>query len=206
MRFAILVIPIAVEAPGAVKLLFQKLLQGFDVFASRPGIRLFVYGTLKKGFRNHDRFCSNAISIEPATTWGRLYQLPAGFPALEVPTISILATGTADPLADTRTQNETKIPQSALKLFSNNPHSAINNQQSSDWDLVHGELMTFTNPGFDLPPIDRLEAFNPNGRCVYKRVLMAVETENQIRPVWLYHYNIGHNAERIASGRWYLSK
>jgi gamma-glutamylcyclotransferase (GGCT)/AIG2-like uncharacterized protein YtfP len=55
-----------------------------------------------------------------------------------------------------------------------------------DWDLVHGELMTFANPGFDLPPIDRLEAFDPNGRCVYTRVLVAVETNDLIRPVWLY--------------------
>lgn len=68
-------------------------------------LRLFVYGTLKRGFWNHDQFCTRAISIEPATTWGWLYHLPAGFPALEVPDCSILAHGTADPLADTRTQN-----------------------------------------------------------------------------------------------------
>ena len=74
-------------------------------------LRLFVYGTLKKGFWNFDRFCTRAISIEPATIWGRLYQLPAGFPALEVPESSILATGTADPLADTRTQNIIELPE-----------------------------------------------------------------------------------------------
>lgn len=157
-------------------------------------LRLFVYGTLKKGFWNHDRFCTRAISIEPATTWGRLYQLPAGFPALEVPESSILATGTADPLADTRTQNTIELPENAMT------------RPEGDWDLVHGELMTFANPGFDLPPIDRLEAFNPNGRCIYKRVLVMVSSKNKIRPVWLYHYNLGHNAERIASGRWYPAK
>ncbi len=68
-------------------------------------LRLFVYGTLKKGFWNFDRFCTRAISIEPATTWGRLYQLPAGFPALEVPERSIIATGIADPLAAGRYPN-----------------------------------------------------------------------------------------------------
>ncbi len=36
-------------------------------------------------------------------------------------------------------------------------------------DLVHGELITFANPGLDRLPIDRLEAFDPNGRCVYTR-------------------------------------
>ena len=55
-----------------------------------------------------------------------------------------------------------------------------------DWDLVHGELMTFANLGFDLPPIDRLEAFDPNGRCVYSRVLVAADSNDLIRPVWLY--------------------
>jgi len=84
----------------------------------------------------------------------------------------------------------------------NSPHSAISNPQSNDWDLVHGELMTFANLGFDLPPIDRLEAFDPNGRCVYTRVLVAVETSYLIRPVWLYHYNPGHNTEQITSGKW----
>jgi len=42
-------------------------------------LRLFVYGTLKKGYWNHDRFYTRAISIEAATTWGRLYQLQLDF-------------------------------------------------------------------------------------------------------------------------------
>ncbi|WP_245809490.1 hypothetical protein [Desulfamplus magnetovallimortis] len=41
---------------------------------------------------------------------------------------------------------------------------------------------------------------------IYKRVLVAVETNDLIRSVWLYNYNIGHNTERIASGRWYPSE
>ena len=63
--------------------------------------------------------------------------------------------------------------------------------------------MTFANPGFDLPPIDRLEVFDPNGRSVYKRVLVAVEANNLIQPVWLYNYKLSYNLERIASGRFY---
>ena len=102
----------------------------------------------------------------------------------------MLATGTADPLADTRTQNAIQLPENAMT------------RPEDDWDLGHGELITFANPGFDLPPIDRLEVFDPNGRCVYTRVLVAVETNDLIRPVWLYHYNLGHNAERIISGKW----
>ncbi len=59
-------------------------------------LRLFVYGTLKRGYWNHQRFCTQARSIEPAVVWGRLYHLNAGFPALEVPEGLILARGTAD--------------------------------------------------------------------------------------------------------------
>ena len=29
-------------------------------------LRLFVYGTLKRGYWNHQRFCAQARSIEPA--------------------------------------------------------------------------------------------------------------------------------------------
>jgi hypothetical protein len=53
-------------------------------------ISIFVYGTLKRGYANHDRFCHNAIDIQPATVLGRLYDLGA-YPALEVPDESILA-------------------------------------------------------------------------------------------------------------------
>jgi hypothetical protein len=59
-------------------------------------LRLFVYGTLKRGYWNHQRFCAQALCIEPAVVWGRLYHLYAGFPALEVPEGLILARGTAD--------------------------------------------------------------------------------------------------------------
>ena len=43
---------------------------------------LFAYGTLMRGQRNHARFCGDALSIGPASTTGRLYDLPAGFPAM----------------------------------------------------------------------------------------------------------------------------
>ena len=156
-------------------------------------LRIFVYGTLKRGYWNHDRFCSQAVSIEPATTWGRIYHLPAGFPALVIPPESILATGTADPIADTRLQNETKIPQSGFI-----------NPQSGDWDLIHGELMTFSDPLMDLPPIDRLEGFNPHGRSMYDRVLTAAESKGVLRTCWIYfgREDILRGGQRLPDGCW----
>lgn len=67
-------------------------------------LRLFVYGTLQRGGRYHDRFCRGALAVERATARGRVERLPAGYPALVVPRSSILARGTADPLADAAAQ------------------------------------------------------------------------------------------------------
>jgi len=43
---------------------------------------VFAYGTLLRGNSNHERLCSDALTIEPASTLGRLYDLHAGFPAM----------------------------------------------------------------------------------------------------------------------------
>ncbi|HEY5792737.1 MAG TPA: gamma-glutamylcyclotransferase family protein [Chthoniobacterales bacterium] len=46
-------------------------------------IRVFVYGTLMPGYRNHERFAApHLISCRPATTQGKLYHLPAGYPGV----------------------------------------------------------------------------------------------------------------------------
>jgi gamma-glutamylcyclotransferase (GGCT)/AIG2-like uncharacterized protein YtfP len=156
-------------------------------------LRIFVYGTLKRGYWNHDRFCSQAVHIEPATTWGRLYHLPAGFPALEIPDCRILAHGTADPLADTQIQNNIELPENAMK------------RPDGDWGLIHGDLITFNNPGIDLPPIDRLEGFSPEGRSMYKRVLVAVNLREVTTSAWAY-IDMGslliHTGRSVKSGKW----
>ena len=43
-------------------------------------VKLIVYGTLMSGERNH-KFCKNALSIEPCTVTGTLYDTGCGFPA-----------------------------------------------------------------------------------------------------------------------------
>jgi len=62
--------------------------------------------------------------------------------------------------------------------------------------------MTFANLGFDLPPIDRLEAFDPNGRCVYTQVLVAVESNGDQRCCWTYTMKDYMGRERLTSGSW----
>jgi len=62
-----------------------------------------------------------------------------------------------------------------------------NNPQLQGWDLNHGELMTFANPGFDLSPINRLETFNLNGRSMYQMALLAIGSLNCLYACWTYY-------------------
>ena len=142
-----------------------------------PTITCFVYGTLRRGHANHARFCRNAIDIRPATTWGRLYRLPAGYPALEVPESAILAHGTADPRADAATQ---------ARLATTLPPQAADCPPAGDWDLIHGELITFPDPARDLPPLDRLEGFRPGQASLYHRVLAQARVRGKAVAVWVY--------------------
>ena len=66
-------------------------------------LKLFVYGTLRLGCRNHHAFCRGFVEIQEATVRGRLYE-GHGYPILEVPEADILAQGSTDPLADAATQ------------------------------------------------------------------------------------------------------
>ena len=156
--------------------------------AVHTGFKLFVYGTLKRGYWNHEQFCARAQSICPAAVWGRLYHLYAGFPALDVSEDTILAYGTADPVADACKQQATDCLS-----FDRPP---------GDWDMVRGELVVFANPIRDLPPIDRLEGFRPGKHCMYQRVMVPAQCAGHIVPVWTYWMPGPHDAIRVTGGWW----
>jgi len=138
-------------------------------------LRLFAYGTLKRGGRFHDKFCKGAVAVERASTRGRLHTLPAGYPMLEVPPLIELAEGTADPLADVATQERLDAGASGAAV------------DGSEWREIFGELMTFDDPEDRLPPIDELEEFNPSGASLYRRVLLPVRREDgSVVAAWAY--------------------
>lgn len=135
----------------------------------------FVYGTLKRGYWNHDRFCSDAIHIEEAEVWGRLYELPSGIPVLQVPDNYILAAGSLDPLTDIATQ------ESFLDRMD------VATDCEKDWRMICGELIVFPDARLSLPPIDRLEGFRPGLPSLYNRVLVPVMVDdNSLIPAWCY--------------------
>ncbi|QIN80743.1 gamma-glutamylcyclotransferase [Rubrobacter marinus] len=154
----------------------------------QPPLRLFVYGTLKRGERNHDRFCAGFASVEEATVRGRIYDLPYGFPALVVPAEDVHAVGTADYVAD-----------------ANLPHGARVRERAElpGWDSVHGELMTFGDPTERLPAVDGLERFRPGEEGFYTRVLVPVTPASSGEPVLAWAYSAAEGSGvYLPGGTW----
>jgi len=146
-------------------------------------LRLFVYGTLKRGFWNHDRFCRGVLTVEDAVVCGRLFETPSGIPVLQVPEEDILAVGTTDPRADVATQAHVTARVSNPEPT---PERLLKNATGAPWAPVYGELLTFDDPETRLPAIDRLEGFHLGGPCLYRRVLVPVRVNETVLSAWLY--------------------
>ena len=159
-------------------------------------LKLFVYGTLKRGYWNHDAFCEGVLEIRDAKVRGRLYEGP-GFPLLEVPGADVLACGTAAPLADVATQ--VRLSDRVESWSRLDWESAT----VGAWGAVYGELLTFDNPESRLPAIDRLEGFRPGGSSLYRRVLVPATVNGACELAWVYTLAVtGIRRRRLVSGRW----
>ena len=145
--------------------------------------RLFVYGTLKRGFWNHDRFCRGVLTVEDAIVRGRLFETSSGIPVLKVPEEDILAVGTTNPLADVATQAHVTARISNREPT---PDRLPKKGTGAPWGPVYGELLTFDDPENCLPAIDRLEGFHPGGPSLYRRVLVPIQVNRSVLPAWLY--------------------
>jgi gamma-glutamylcyclotransferase (GGCT)/AIG2-like uncharacterized protein YtfP len=146
-------------------------------------LRIFVYGTLKRGFWNHDRFCRGVLTVEDAVVCGRLFETSSGIPVLMVPEEDILAVGTINPCADVATQAHVTARMSNPKP---NPDRLPRKCTGASWGPVYGELLTFDDPETRLPAIDRLEGFHLGGPCLYRRVLVSAQVHGTVLPAWLY--------------------
>ena len=137
--------------------------------------RLFVYGTLKRGYWNHETFCSEAVSIQEATVRGRLYEFASGIPVLEVPEHDVIVRGSANILGDLAAQHGLEAS------LSEHPEC-----DGGTWQQIEGELVSLPDPAITLPPIDRLEGFNPDGASLYRRVLVPVISGDGVTAAWCY--------------------
>ena len=159
-------------------------------------LTLFVYGTLKRGYRNHDRFCQGALELRQAQVRGRLYEGP-GYPLLQVPDEDILAQGTSRPADDVATQARLAGQRLPPRRTVATPAA------SGSWGPVHGELITFDDAESRLPALDRLEGFHPDGQCLYKRVLVTAAANGACEIAWVYVVETTRSLQhRLQSGRW----
>ena len=150
-------------------------------------LTLFVYGTLKRGERNHG-YCSGARRVEEGAVRGELYDLPSfGYPELIVPEESVCAFGTDDYVGDAELQER----------LSSGDLSA------PEGSLVYGEVFFFDDPGSRLPAIDRLEGFDPaDSSSRYRRVLLPVEREEG-RTLLAWAYAVSEPwGTHVPHGRW----
>ena len=149
---------------------------------------VFVYGTLKRGQRNHERFCRGALAMREATVRGRLYAPPFGFPALVVPKEDVQTTGTGDYLFDAKARSQAQTrPQ----------------EVSPDWDMVYGELLTFDDPEKRLQDLDALEGFRPGESGLYRRVLVPATLAEAGTTVLAWTYVVDSTSGTyLPEGRW----
>ncbi|WP_017926051.1 gamma-glutamylcyclotransferase [Thioalkalivibrio sp. HL-Eb18] len=152
-------------------------------------VDLFVYGTLKQGFANHRTFCKKALKIRAATIAGQLYDLPVGYPAVQIPDNSILLKAGQDPARDAGRQHR----------FRGLTQPAPEGTQG----LVHGEWIRLPDPPRTLPHVDALEGVRPDGRGEYRRALVPAWTEDGPAALWVYWMpRLPPGALHLADGTW----
>jgi gamma-glutamylcyclotransferase (GGCT)/AIG2-like uncharacterized protein YtfP len=58
------------------------------------GVRVFVYGTLKPGEANYQRYCAGkVVDAERTSVLGKLFALPMGYPAMTLGEYSVHGAG-----------------------------------------------------------------------------------------------------------------
>ncbi|WP_019571107.1 gamma-glutamylcyclotransferase [Thioalkalivibrio sp. ALMg3] len=146
-------------------------------------VDLFVYGTLKRGFANHRACCERAIKIRTASIAGAIFDLPVGYPAVQLPGASIPLEAGADPVRDAGRQRLVRTPASARP--------------------VHGEWIRLPDPARTLPLIDALEGVRADGRGEYRRALVPARTQEGPRALWVYWMpQLPPDARYLPDGAW----
>lgn len=154
---------------------------------------LFAYGTLKRGFGNHKRFCRGAVQVTSARVWGRLYLLKASYPALEVPGECILAYATGRAHEDS---------QACAEANADAQRGMAMTEAAGDWGWVHGEILCLTPSDSLIAALDDLEGFVPGKGGLYSRVLTYAHTNAALVAAWMYVQMGEIEGQRLHAGQW----
>ncbi|MEQ8822073.1 MAG: gamma-glutamylcyclotransferase family protein [Sumerlaeia bacterium] len=146
-----------------------------------PALKIFVYGTLKRGFANHHLMEGYAAVEDCVVVGGLLIPAHRAYPYLRIARADILAYGSADPLADLELQARIGRSMETLGGLRAAPDGA-------ERFAVEGELYTYRDGREILPRLDALEEFHPGrppGASNYHRVLARAGREGS-RVAWVY--------------------
>ncbi len=169
-----------------------------------------MYGTLLPGRRNHQRYCFDAISIQPATVHGILYDLPYGYPAMfevsdEIHAGSELPYGTC-------ASSEAPLVHGILYDLPHGYPAMFDSGDASN--IVHGELITFPDIESALKRLDRLEGYNPDSpdSSLYLRIVkpVTITATGKVVRAYLYVFHprklpeVKRIGTLIENGVWYI--
>ena len=131
-------------------------------------LRVFAYGTLKQGLRNHAAYCKGTLETHAAETWGRLFVWEPGIPILQVPDEKILVMGSQNLASDL-------AAATAAARSDAGRAPSMHLRPSRGWRKIQGQLLVFPDPEPRLRILDAFEGFRPAPReRTYERVLLPV--------------------------------
>ncbi len=141
-------------------------------------LRLFVYGTLKRGFENHLRFFEPGIGLYPACGPGVLFDTPWNHPVARVPSNLVLACGSLNVTDDLVLQDQLSQGEGV------HDGASVSARRSCH---IQGEILILENPEQDLPRLDLFEEFSPGDSASrFTRVLVWVCVRNRWVTAWMY--------------------
>ena len=144
-------------------------------------LRVFAYGTLKRGFANHDPYCTGVLLIRSAWLRGRLFKLSPQIPALAVPDEDIIRYGTGSVAADIAAQEKFE------SIVRSKGPACPTSSGSPGWRNIRGEMLVFGDPETRLPLLDDLEEFRPERPSTYTRVLVSITLPGELpTSAWTY--------------------
>ncbi len=144
-------------------------------------LRIFAYGTLKRGYSNHDLYCSGVLRVYPAWVRGKLFKTDSEIPVMKIPNEDVLLHGSASVTADIEAQDKF---DSFLRRKAEKPGQSCG---AGEWGKIQGELHIFDDPETRLPLLDSLEEFHSNQPSVYTRALVFINLPNGSQTTaWTY--------------------
>ena len=144
---------------------------------------LFAYGTLRRGFPAHERYCSRARVLSHARVQGTLFEHEDGFPVLVVHPRQVLAIGSSSARADARLAERSSIgfmqthimPVARARPCTRgaplNAHTSALRQARR----IEGEVLLFPVATLQLAGLDGYEGYVPRHASLFARVLLDVE-------------------------------